>query len=253
MKLAFSLLAILSLALIAAVAAAQPIPPCDGSVNSPSPFYGLASKPPVVRIWKNVEVDKRYSCLKSLPGRVPLAVTLAGRFNSSSRLEQIASRVGAISATTGLKYWSTTRQDWRTMITDAFALEGPNIKHRRTDFTAQEILSGQTLYFAQNDTFSTGLNVYHLSANEVMPDRFVVEIVNLTAIQVSFVTLFEPEALRSLHFIDRLNISTWGYYGVSTFRSENVDAYAKSLVNRAGAFYRFLIGEAPTREPPLAP
>ncbi len=231
---------------------AQPVPPCAPGEAAVTPFYGAPAGPPAVRTWRDLEIDGSYPCLAPLRGRNALVVALAGRFEGPASSDDIAARIGAISATEGLVYWSTTDQQWRTLVSDAYAIDDPDARHRRPDFTAAEVTSGRTLYFGQNDTRSTGLNVYSLTARSAAPGRLAVEIVNVTAIRFTFVTLFEADSLRSLHFFERLDGNGWGYYGISAVRAGSVAGHENSFVNRAGAFYRFLTGAPADAEPPLA-
>jgi len=241
------------LAVAGTQATAQPKPTCPSGNIATTPVYGETAGPPVVQTWHDIELDGREACLDSIQGRMALVVALAGRFDGAKSLGDIATRFGAISATQGLLYWSTTDQRWRPLISETFALVNPDTRHSRPDFTAQEILSGRTLYFAQNDTRSTGLNVYSLSARLVAPRRLVVEIVNLTSVRLALITLFEPQTLRLVHIFDRLDSNVWGYYGISAVQAGAVDGQERSFINRANAFYRHIIGEAADGEPPLAP
>src|SRR5574340_1503442 len=68
--------------------------------------------------------------------------------------------VGAVSATKSVRYWSTTDKAWRGLVTDAFALSGPDPAQRRADFTPAQITTGRELYYAQSDNRSSGLTVY---------------------------------------------------------------------------------------------
>jgi len=239
--------------LAAQPASAQPVPPCTADASMVLPAYGDIGGPPAVATWQDIELGGPVECWGSLRGRMALVVALAGRFDGARSLAAIAARFGAISASDGLLYWSTTDQRWRPLIAQAFAVDDPQTLRRRSDFTAAEILSGRTLYFAQDDTRSTGRNIYSLTAREVGPDRLVVEIVNLTTIRFALLTLFEPRALRSRHFIERQAAGDWRYYGVSAVVAGAVAGHEGSFVNRAGAFYRFLIGAPGDAGPPLAP
>lgn len=253
MKALARVLAIAALAVAATPAVAQPVPPCPPGNAAVVPAYGELGRPPVVQTWRDIDIEDREACLGGMRGRMALVVALAVRFDGTKSLEDIATRIGAISATEGLPYWSVTDRQWRPLTSISFAIEDPATRRRRPDFSAQEILSGRNLHFAQNDTRSTGLNVYSLSATSVASDRLVVEVANLTPIRFALVTLFDPQALRSVHFMDRLESGAWGYYGISAVRAGAVDGQEKSFVNRAGAYYRFLAGVSPAKEPPLAP
>ncbi len=232
---------------------AGPVPPCGATGSALVPPYAELGDPPTVGIWRDVELARDEPCLSVLRGRAKLVAVLAGRFGDSRSIEQIAGRVGAISSTKGLRYWSATEGKWRTLIADAFALASRDTENRRADFTPAEILSGRTLYFAQRDTRSTSLNIYSLTGRLLGPRRLAIEMVNLTAIRFVFFPLFEPNSLRSLHFFEMLEPGVWGYYGISAIRDGSVEGYEKSLVNRAAAIYRFFRGIPADRDPPLAP
>jgi hypothetical protein len=252
------LLAAFSLLLAAAAAAreAGPRVPCTAG-GTPYPAYAAAGTAPAVEIWRDIELDGDQDCLGRLQGRMVLVAALSARFRHAGTLDDLAGRAGAISETVGLKYWSTTEQSWRTLISGATALTGPGGDWRdgdqwRADFSAAEIRSGETLWFRQNDTRSTGENLYRLRALQSGPDRLVVEIVNESPITFTFVTLFGAHELLSLHVVERLEGDLWGYYSLAAVREEPVEDYAKSLVNRAAAFFRFLRGQPGDAAPPLA-
>jgi hypothetical protein len=70
-------------------------------------------------------------------------VALAAHFSHSGTSDALLRRFGAISTLKGLQYWSVTEGGWRTLITDAAALTGgPDLDHRRPDFTLAEMRSG---------------------------------------------------------------------------------------------------------------
>lgn len=248
-----SFIIVAAVAIIAIPATAQPVPPCPPGGAATLPAYADVGSPPAVQTWRDIELDDREGCLGPLQGRMALVVALSVRFDGTKSLADIAARIGAVSQTTGLPYWSVTDREWRPLVSESYAIDDPGRRRERPDFTASEVLSGRTLYFAQNDTRSTGLNIYSMVARSVADDRFVIDIVNLTPIRFALITLFDAQALRSVHFIDRLDSGVWGYYGISAVRAGAVEGHEKSFVNRAGAFYRFLIGERADGAPPLAP
>lgn len=250
---------LLAAALQAGAAAAQsaplPQPPClPGAAALPA--YAAEGAPPAVEVWQNVTLPPDSaggdSCFGALSGRMNTVAALAGRFRYAGTLDDLAARFGAVSETVGQLYWSTTDQSWRELVSEAFALSGNDSDLRREDFTAAEVRSGAPLYFAQNDTRSTGLNVYRLKALQSRPGRLVVETVNESAIAFAFVTLFHENGLLSLHFIEHLDGDLWAYYGLAAVRQGSVAGHTRSLVNRAVAFYRFLRGVPGDEGPPLA-
>ncbi|MDA0786673.1 MAG: hypothetical protein O3B37_10335 [Proteobacteria bacterium] len=240
------------LALFVPQVSAQPVPPCANGQAETTPAYGKIGADPAVQVWQDIELSDPAGCLGALAGRSALVIALAGQFDGRVSRDDIVARIGEISATQGLVYWSITDQEWRPLVTEAYGLEAPDSDVARPDFTALELLRGHPLYFMQNDSRSSGPNSYSLTVREMGPDRFVAAITNVTTIRFAFVTLFEPEALVSQHFFDRTAQGTWGYYGISVARSGIGATNTKSFVNRAAAFYRFLIGVAADSEPPLA-
>lgn len=251
-SLASAIFSLAFLLLGAPLASAQPVPPCPDSMADITPAYGNIGAAPEIQVWHDIELKDPAGCLGALAGRSAQVIALAGRFDGGFSRDDIVRRIGDVSATRGLRYWSTTDQRWRTLVTEAYALEDPVSGVRRPDFTVSEILSGRRLYFMQNDSRSTGPNTYSLAVQEVGANRLVVTMANVSAIRFTFVTLFEPHALVSMHFFDRTEEGAWRYYGISATRSGIGAGSTNSFVNRAAAYYRFLIGVAADSEPPLA-
>ncbi|MGH8611324.1 MAG: DUF6675 family protein [Gammaproteobacteria bacterium] len=248
-----SLIAAFAFMIVGSQSQAEPPPICPSHGAEPYPSYGDLGKPPNTATWRDVSLALGADCKGLFQEPMALVVALAGRFEHNGSAEDIAERMGAISLTQGLIYWSTTEQGWRELVTEAYALEEPDVDKRRSDFTADEILSGRTLHFAQDDTRSTGSNIYSITARSVDRDHLSFEIINLTPIRLWFLTLFEPRALRSIHFIERQDHGVWGYYGISMVTNGVVDEHENSFINRNVAVYRFLIGQPADQAPPVAP
>jgi hypothetical protein len=241
-------------------AAAQDAPsvPCTTEVTA-VPAFGPLGAPPAVAAWRDIDVAP-VPCIDMLKagGRPELVVAMAGRFVADASLEALAARVGAITETEGLMYWSTTDGNWRTLIEASHAVTGPDGKTARADFTAAEMLSGRTLYFMQQDSRSTSDNVYAMTGRRLGPDRFVVEAVNVTPIRVFFITMFAPKSVVAAHIFARVEdrgdgSATWAYYGVSAAETVPLGGQERSFINRAAALYRFFAGRPGDRDPPLAP
>lgn len=243
---------------LAAAPPGLPWPPCAGELPSKShPDYTAAEKLPAVEVWNDVYLDKRTACGGRLQGDFSVVVAIAGSFRFFGTLNELAERVGAISQTVNLQYWSTSDQNWRILISEASAVreydgDWRSNKLWRPDFTAAEIRSGEMLWFRQNDTRSTGLNLYSMRALQSTPTRLAVEIVNESPISFTLIELFGEHELVSLHVIERLDRDLWGYYGLGGVHGKTFDGYERSAVNRAVAFFRFLQGKPGNAEPPLA-
>jgi len=189
----------------------------------------------------------------SEPGLSSLIAT-AARFQYTGGAEGLLRRVGAISALTGMRYWSTTHQQWQTLIVSSHAMSGPQPSHRRQDFTPSEMTQGKVLYLEQTDNLS-GSSTYRMRILEASPDRLVFEIENVAAIRYLFLTLFDPGEMQWVYFLDRESEDVWRYYGmVRTGRNASrlATGHEASAVNRAVAFYRTLVGIPTDQEPPAA-
>ena len=240
------------LAAALSVARAEPAPRCPGGTDGTDPAYGPVDGPPRVATWTGLDALPA-ACLTALDAPASLVLALAGRFRHDGTTDGLAARLGAISTTVGLPYWSVTDDGWKPLVSEAAALGSADAADVRADFAADEVLGGETLHFAQNDTRSWGSNVYRMRALDASPERLVVETGNVSAVRLGPVTLFAPHAVAAVHFVEREAGSTWTYYGLSVVRAGGFAVRPKSLVNRAAALYRHLAGRAPDGAPPLAP
>lgn len=203
--------------------------------------------------WRDITLDDAQTCWEEMRGPMEFVIALSGSFKHSGSRDELASRFGAISQTKGRRYWSTTDNAWRILISDAYALQNANAIEPYPDFSVAEVLSGTPLYFMQDDTRSTGRNTYSMKTLTATEDRLVIITQNISEIRFAFFTLFETKALLSVYFLNRLGPTRWGYFSLTAIRKGFVDGNANSFVNRAAAFYRFLRGVAGDSEPPLAP
>jgi len=246
-----AVLAAAILALTSAAANAASAPSCPTPAGEQNPLSATPGEPPVVRSWRDLSLPT--SCLVSAGERVAIAVAFATRFDLDLTVEEIARRLGAISSTRGLLYWSVSDDSWQPLVADAFALGSPDPETARADFTSEEVLSGETLYFAQNDTRSWGVNVFSIETLESSPDRLVIESRNLSRIRIGPITIVGADDASTILFIDRQKNATWGYYSLAVVRKGRLASRERSLVNRQAAFYRLLIGQAADEDPPVAP
>jgi len=232
-----------------------PRPPC-GAV--PSPAYASLGGLPTVRVWTGRELTgwTPPACTgwRAAPSR--LLVATAGRFHHRDGALDLLARFGAVSALTGVRYWSVSDRRWASLVTDASALRGPDATARRPDFTAAELASGEDRYFLQDDNRSTGAVVHRLRVRELTGDRLVAAMENVTPLRYLLLPLAGPGDLQSVHFLQRLAPEEWGYYGLARTDAEAsrlLEGRAASYVNRAVALFRHLAGVPTDQEPPAAP
>ena len=231
-----------------------PLPPCG---SDPFPPYPDLDSAPTVKVWDRAELGRDWippACTGwSEPGFSTLVATVA-RFRYSSGAEGLLRHIGAISGLSGMRYWSTTRKSWHTLILDAYALSAATGDHRRQDFSLDEMVEGRTLYFHQEDNTS-GKAVYQLRILKSSPDSLVFNTENITTMRLLLIPLFQPGEIQSIYFLDRESPDAWRYYCLArTGKKANslTAGHQASSINRAVAFYRYLVGIPLDKEPPAA-
>ncbi len=226
-----------------------PHPPCGG--EAPEPPFPAPGGLPNLRLWHAGELPPAWQ-LPACTGwdglRFEQLVGLAGRLPSGLRAADVLARLGAISAWTGIRYWSVTRGRCRELIADAYALAGPEESQRRPDFAPGEMVAGRDLYFFQDDNGPGGGAVYRMRLRAVAPDRLVLETENVSPITLLMLPLFEPGELRALYVVERDQGGAWTYYSLSG-ATAGVSLLAlghdASYANRALALYAYLAGVDP--------
>jgi hypothetical protein len=231
-----------------------PQPPCG---QEPVPPYPALDRPPAVKFWSESDFGRDWRppvCTGWAETGFSTLIATAARFRCTSGEEGLLRRIGAISELEGMRYWSTTHQQWRTLIVSAHALTGPAPRQLRQDFLPGEMTEGKLLYSEQTDNLS-GTAVYRMRIREASQDRLVFDVENVSVMRFSFVTLFHPGDVQSVYFLDRESDSVWRYYNISrTGRnaSRMTTGHESSSINRAVAFYRSLAGIPTDQEPPAA-
>ena len=171
-------------------AAPGPQPPCG---IAPFPPYPDLEKSPVVRVWDRAELGRDWTppaCTGwTSSGFTTLVVTVA-RFHHTSGVEGLLRRVGTISERTGIRYWSTTRKRWQTLVINAYALSEAVGDRRRKDFSPDEMAEGGSLYFQQEDNLS-GKAIYRMRIRSASPDRLVFDTENISTSAVLFYAPFQ--------------------------------------------------------------
>jgi hypothetical protein len=232
--------------------ATGPHPPCG--MESIPPYPDLEHSP-AIKIWDRSSLGRAWAppdCLGwSAPGFTTLVSTVA-RFHANDA-EALLRRIGGISGLTGIRYWSTTHQSWRTLIVSAAALAGPG-GNTRPDFSAAELAPGTTRYFQQSDSLS-GKATYSLQVVSASPNRLVFETENITGLHYMLMPLFPPHELQAIYFFERESPDMWRYYSLARTgkgASSLAAGHDASTINRAVAFFRYFTGIPTDLEPPAA-
>ena len=231
-----------------------PQPPCG---MKPVPPYPGLDDSAIVKSWSKSDagVDwKPPACTGWAAVGFTTLVTTVARFRHTSETEEMLRRIGAISELSGMRYWSTTHKQWQTLIVDAHALTGLQPSQRREDFTPDEMKEGKVLYFEQTDNLS-GKGIYRMQIAEASADRLVFEVENVSTMRYLFVTVFHPGEMQSIYFLDRESENVWRYYSIvrtGTNANRLLTGNESSAINRAVAFYRYIVGIPTDQEPPAA-
>jgi len=235
--------------------AAGPQPPCEGGAV---PGFGAPDGPPIAAAWSRADLQRagwRPPACLGWQGDSRLVVALAARFRSPLSLDALAERLAAVSRHPSIHMWSITRQEWRPLALDAWALDGPASKVRRPDPPGEALQPGRDLYYVE-DTDVGGRTVYRLHVVEHTADRLVLATENVTPIRAAIITLFEPGALQAATILSRDGPDSWSLYEISRAGADSssfVAGYQSSYLNRLEAMRRHLIGLPTDHEPPIAP
>ena len=128
---AVALIAPCSAVLLVAAAddASGPQPPCGAESNPPYPDLEHS---PMVKVWDRSALGRDWNAAR-LPRMVCARIHDADldrrAVSCGHGAEDLLQRIGAISGLTGIRYWSTTHQSWRTLIVSASAMAGPGRRH----------------------------------------------------------------------------------------------------------------------------
>lgn len=237
------------------VALSATTPACpdpNDKTSTTYPEFAMVGDAPNFDSWKDL-ASLPSNCHVSLQSPARFVVALAGRFVHAESVDEIAQRLGAISKTEGLAYWSASDRDWRTMLPKAYALESDDKKAVRKDFDSNEVLSGQTLYSVQKDNRTWGLNRYGGRTISWSDDHLIFLNQNTTPVRFGPLTVLKAENAQSVLFFTRHSNSTWQLYILAVIKDVAFGVKVKSLINRQAAVYRHMIGIDPTADPPLDP
>jgi len=231
-----------------------PQPPCG---TEPIPPYAGLDDLANVKSWSKSDFGRDWkppACTGWVEVGFTTLVTIAARFPHTPEAGGLLRHIGAISELAGMRYWSTTHKQWRTLIVDAYALTGSQSGQRRKDFTSDEMKEGKVLYFEQVDNLS-GKAIYRMRIVEASASRLVFDVENVSTMRYFFIPILHPGEVQSMYFLDRESDNAWRYYSiVRTGKNANrlIVGNESSSVNRAVAFYRYLVGIPTTQEPPGA-
>jgi len=231
-----------------------PQPPCG---VEPLPPFPTLQASPTVKVWhaSDLEPDwKPPACTGWGASDFPTIVAVAARFRFTAGADGLRRRIGAVSESKGVLYWSVTQKRWQKLILDAYASPGPDGNLRRPDFSADEIAEGRTFFFQQEDNLF-GKVVYRMHIRSASTGRLVFDVENSTTIRYLLIPLFEPGQVQSIYYLEQEGADLWRYYGIARTSGSAgglMAGHEASAINRAMAFYRHLAGIPTDQEPPAS-
>jgi hypothetical protein len=229
----------------------SPQPPCGDQVRPP---YSGPNEPPNIQVWNSSTKDwVPPSCTGWTDQGYRMLIALAATFRFNGSAKDLLGRFGAVSSLRGIRYWSVTDQSWRVLVTDASVVDGTNLDQRRSDLTADELQQRKTMYFLQQDIRSSGPVIYRLRLLESAPARLVLELENISPMRIFVLTLFNPEDLQFIYFLQLRSAGLWELYSLLRTRQSSSSwssGHEVSYVNRAVAYYRHLVGIPTDQNPP---
>ena len=231
-----------------------PQPPCGAE---PLPPFPTLDASPIVRVWNPSDLGpdwKPPTCTGWGASEFPTIVALAARFRFTGGTDGLRHRIGAVSQTKGILYWSVTQKRWQELILEAHASPGPDSNQHRPDFSVDEITVGRTLFFEQEDNLF-GKAIYRMRIRSASTGRLVFEVENATTIRYLLIPLFGPGQVQSIYYLEQEGAGLWRYYGIARTSGEAGSLFAghqASLINRAVALYRHLVGIPTDQEPPAS-
>ena len=248
-----ALLVVITGAFHSVAQASSPSPPCGGEAF---PAYPAVGEPPAVRAWFGDGDDANWTppgCTEWQARGFATMIGMAARFRHDGGLEALLSRIGGISDSIRIRYWSVTRKRWRDLVEDAYALSSDDPDSRRRDFSAGELVPGNALYFLCEPNSAVGATVFRMAVLERDADRVVLKVENSSPIRLFRVPVLAAGEQELLVFLERESEDVWRFYSL-TRTGEGVAWRARqrvpSYVNRAVAEYRHLAGIPTDHEPP---
>ena len=182
-------------------------------------------------------------------------ITVASLIRSPDAPNTLIGRFGAVTQLLGVQYWSTTDQKWRPLVSSAYATATARSTEPRVDYSAAELATGQDRYYETTDTRSGRGVEYRLRLLLNQPGRIVIETANVEPIKEWGLTIYGPEGLHTLYFLNERSSGVWAYYSITRVlpRSFLAEGHEKSYINRAVALYRHYVSLPTNAEPPSAP
>jgi len=248
-----ALLGIAATALVQQAAAAAELSCAHADVR---PDYPLVNEPPRVQAIHAADGAMSPSGADCFGTQQSGAtwITVAAVVRTSLNQEALIERFGAISQLRTAWYWSTTDQAWRPLVLAAYAIDSAKAVKPRADYSDADLTRGTSLYYSVTDTRSGSPVNYSMQMSSGPAGHLFLETSNIEPVTKWGMTLYGPESVRTLYFLNEVSPGVWSYYSITRAvpASFLANGHEKSYINRAVALYRYYMGLPATSDPPPA-
>jgi hypothetical protein len=224
-------------------ATVAPVPPCAGEAV---PAIPRAGQRPAVLLRHAEDLPEGWApaaCSELATPAGATVVAVAGTLSHRGDALSLLARLGAVSAQTGMRYWSAGQGAWRDLLADASALSGPDPGMRRPDFKVEEMRAGDPLYLLYDDTAKPGPVVFATEVRESGPDGFLVLSRNHSPVRLLGMSIAGPGDVSSMLSVQRVGGDEFAYYALYAIALAPLAAAMipdEDHVNRAVAAFRFM-------------
>ncbi len=222
--------------------------------SAPAPAYPAHDKPALVHSWlRGGHQDGALPDCNSLRNRdVELLVRVTARFTSTQDAAAMLGRLGMVSSLKGMAYWSYTDKKRQMLVRESFAVDQPGSMKPRADFTAAELRSGNTLFFAQSDNRAGTLVPYSLQLLSAGPERLVLRVENVGDLRYLGFKLVGAHDMQWALALEPLGNGHWGYrslLGLCHLGMGGAEQHRLSNLARSVAMFDHLAGRQTDIEP----
>lgn len=239
----------------AASSAPLPRPPCDGTSI---PAFPESLHAPRIEVWldhRKLKAWQPASCLGWTTKPATVLIAIAGRFEQAGTVHELLARLAAVSTHTSILYWSASRQKWRPLLEQSYALSAPDPSARRQDFTLDELKTGDQVLVLEDENGLAREVIQQFSIIHRDAEKLIVGATNLTSSTMLLATLFEAGGSDMQLWVEHEAGEIWTYYSLTRLSGSPLlakPALERSYMNRAAAFFHFLAATPEELQSPAA-
>lgn len=217
---------------------------CGDAAAPPPP---AADQPPLVHSWLlDGRRDGPLPDCSGLRSRdFELLVRVSGAYKAAGDLDDQLARLGAVSAQSGLTYWSFSDRRRQLLVLDSMAVDNLERRQRRADFSVAELRSGVELFYLQTDNRSSEPTAFGMTLLRAGPQSVTVRMENLTDIRMFSLLVMAPRDMQMVLTLRQMAPGLWSYRsltGVRRLRMASNDQHRLSNLSRSVALFDHTAG-----------